>query len=59
MVSREVVERARRNIAIDGRYDNQELIRVGGNLNNIRRDWTAAQKRRMRKKRNRMLRSNI
>jgi len=47
--SPEVVARARRSIAINQRYDNQELARVGGNYSNIRRDWTPAQKRRMRK----------
>lgn len=51
MVSTEVVERARRNIAIDLRYDAQELARVGGRYENVRNDWTPAQKRRMQKKR--------
>lgn len=49
MVSSKVVEKARRNIEIQNRYNNQELDRVGGNYQNIRRDWTPAQKRRMRK----------
>lgn len=40
---------------IDGRYDAQELIRVGGKRENIRRDWTSAQIRRMRKKYNKRL----
>lgn len=49
MVSSELVERARRSIKISQRYDKQELDRVGGNYSNVRRDWTPAQKRRMRK----------
>lgn len=53
MVSAEVVNRARRNAAIEGRYDAQELIRIGGRYENVRRDWTPAQKRRMRKQKNR------
>ena len=50
MVSKEVVKNARRSIAVTGRYDEQELQRVGGNVKNIRKDWTPAQKRRMKKK---------
>ncbi|AOZ64931.1 hypothetical protein SEA_OLYMPICHELADO_66 [Streptomyces phage OlympicHelado] len=50
MVSSEVVERARCGLRIQDRYDNQEVRRVGGNLEATRKDWTPAQKRRMRKK---------
>jgi len=42
MVSQEVVEKAQLSMKIDGRYDNQW---------HGQRDWTPAQKRRMRKKR--------
>jgi hypothetical protein len=50
MVSRNVVELARYSIQVNGRYDNQEFIRVGCRLENMRKDWTSAQIRRMRKK---------
>lgn len=41
MVSQEVVEKARKSMKISGRYDEQ---------GHGRRDWSPAQKRRMRKK---------
>lgn len=50
MVSADVVTRARASLKIQMRYDAQELARVGGKTEYIRRDWTPAQKRRMRKK---------
>jgi hypothetical protein len=50
MVSREAVKRSRYSMAVVGRYDEQERLRVGGVLSNIRKDWTPAQKRRMKKK---------
>lgn len=49
MVSKEVVEKARRHIAVSGRYENQDLRRVKDNRY-LRKDWTPAQKRRMKKK---------
>lgn len=49
MVSQEVVDRARKSIKINGRYDKQEYRRVGGCGENMRKDWTPAQKRRMNK----------
>lgn len=46
MVSQEVVNKARISMKISGRYDHQD-----GTFSKIgRRDWTPAQKRRMRKK---------
>lgn len=50
MVSRSVVELARYSIMVNGRYDAQEFIRVGGKTENMRCEWTPAQIRRMRKK---------
>lgn len=51
MVSEDVVYKARVSMKIEGRYDRQEIRRVGGKLENIRKIWTPAQVRRMNKKR--------
>lgn len=58
MASQEVVDKARRSIAVGGRYDAQELLRVGGVLQNIRKDWTPAQIRRMNKRYNKLNMTN-
>jgi hypothetical protein len=50
MASKEIVSKARRSIAVFERYDLQELTRVGGIRKNVRKDWTPAQIRRMRKR---------
>jgi len=57
MVSRNVVELARYSIHVNGRYDNQEFIRVGCRFENMRVEWTPAQIRRMRKKFNKKLKT--
>lgn len=49
MVSSEAVQLARTMIRIQDRYNDQELKRVGGHVDNIRTDWTPAQKRAMRR----------
>jgi hypothetical protein len=54
MVGTDLVERARKAILIDGRYDAQELARVGGRAEYMRKEWTPAQLRRMRKRHNRL-----
>jgi hypothetical protein len=54
MVLRNVVELARYSIHVNGRYDNQEFIRVGCRFENMR---TPAQIRRMRKKFNKKLKT--
>jgi hypothetical protein len=50
MVSENVVQRSQRWSDIQYRYEKQEVRRIGGKIENIRRDWTPAQKRRMKKK---------
>lgn len=50
MVTNTVVERARKSIKIQARYDNQDYQRVGGRGENMRKNWTPKQKRRMNKK---------
>lgn len=44
-VSTDFVAFARRNMKIMQRFDKQEVIRVGFRSDNIRREWTPAQKK--------------
>lgn len=62
-MNRNQLQLARGRLAIESRYDEQELIRVGDwtpvkladpRSKNLRRDWTAAQKRRIRHKINKL-----
>lgn len=55
MASTETVQFARAMMKIQDRYNNQEISRTNGVYKYVRKDWTPAQKRSMRRSYRRLL----